>query len=147
MARENLGNNAQQTLGKNGSMNYSTNGPMNYGNNGSTNYCRKWPYKLLATMAQQTTDNNKRIIPKANKLRNKLNYLLQSCSMDYLEEVYSLTNTISLGLLQHYSIIAQYYLSYKAKDIRVKSGIKPKRKKIYNKKVLLYCQIRPPPLP
>ena len=76
MARENLGNNAQQTLGKNGSMNYSTNGPMNYGNNGSTNYCRKWPYKLLATMAQQTTDNNKRIIPKANKLRNKLNYLL-----------------------------------------------------------------------
>ena len=28
------------------------------GNNGPTNYNRKWPDELLATKAQQTTDNN-----------------------------------------------------------------------------------------
>ena len=53
------------------------------------------------------------------------------------------TLLLTLGLLQYYSIITQYYLSYTAQDIRRKSDIKTKRKK--KLKVLLYCQI--PPFP
>ena len=85
----------------------------------STNYWQQWL---------------ERIKPNKTKFLNKLIYLLWSCSMCYYKRF---TLLLTLGLLQCYSIITQYYLYYTAEDIRRKSDIKPKRKKILKSAPLL----------